>query len=165
MKRATPHSQGGFSAVELLVAIVVFGILVSMAWVAQARLLPHYRLAAATRQVVTDLRMARGKAIAQNTRFTVAFSSGGSSYSAERCTFGGGTWTCQPYALYKRGAAVDGSAQTIGLPSSVVSSTAITVVFDPRGSVTGGGAITLAIPGASVSRTVSINLSGLITVS
>lgn len=163
--------RDGLSAIELIVAIVIFSTLASIAWLAQARLLPHYRLSTAVRQVVTDLRLARSKAISHNTRLTVAFASGGSSYEAQRCTVSGTpptlTYTCLPYALYRRGSATSGAAEPIDLPGTVVSSTTATLTFEPRGVISSSGptAIVFSVPNAGISRTVTINLAGLITVS
>jgi prepilin-type N-terminal cleavage/methylation domain-containing protein len=159
MQRSRRTSRG-FSAIELIVAIGLFAVLVTLTALAQSRLLPHYRLSTATRQVITDLRLLRSKAITQNTQFRMTFTAGGGSYSAERLV--GGSF--QQYALYQRGAATSGSIRPIDLPSSVTTTSAVTVTFEPRGTVTTGGSppIVLSAPGPRT-RSLSINIAGLIT--
>jgi prepilin-type N-terminal cleavage/methylation domain-containing protein len=63
----------GFTLVEVLVAMGVAGILMGIATPAFYQLLPGIRLASATRQVATDLQLARMRAISQRTPITVAF--------------------------------------------------------------------------------------------
>ncbi len=155
------RQRRGFSAVELVVAIGIFALLVTFAVVAQSRLLPHYRLSTATRQVVTDLRLLRGKAIAQNMTFRMVFATNSSTYRAER--FNPGTNAFDSYALYVRGSTTAVSPQPIELPTTVQTSSAVTVTFDPRGSVTTTAPITLSAPGPRT-RSLSINIAGLITI-
>ena len=128
---------------------------------AQARLVPNYRLSAATRQVVTDLRMLRAKAIAQNSSFRMVFAANSNEYHAERLT-PPSTWN--QYALYKHGTTTEGSTVGVGMPSTVVTTAAVTVTFEPRGLVTTTGTITLRVPGPRT-RQVSINSAGLMTIS
>ena len=94
--------SGGFSVLELLVVIGIGALLASYATLGQSSLLPHYRLSAATRQVVTDLRLLRAKAIAQNNRFRMVLAANSNAYHAERFNAATNAW--EPYALYGRGA-------------------------------------------------------------
>jgi prepilin-type N-terminal cleavage/methylation domain-containing protein len=155
------RERRGFSAIELVVAMGIFALLVTFAVVAQSRLLPHYRLSAGTRQVVTDLRLLRGKAIAQNMTFRMVFAANSNTYRAER--FNPGTNAFDNYALYVRGSTTAGSPQPIELPSTVQTTAAVTVTFEPRGTVTTTAPITLSAPGPRT-RSLSINLAGLITI-
>jgi type IV fimbrial biogenesis protein FimU len=162
MRPSSKRRPRGFTAIELIVAIGLFGVVVTFTVLAQSRLLPHYRLSTATRQVITDLRLLRSKAITQNAPFRMVFTAGGGSYSAERLV--AGTW--QQYALYQRSAATSGSVRSIDLPSTVTTTSAVTVTFEPRGTVTTGGSppIALSAPGPRT-RTLSVNIAGLITTS
>lgn len=156
--------SGGFSVLELIVVIGIGALLASYATLAQSSLLPHYRLSAATRQVVTDLRLLRAKAIAQNNSFRMVLAANSNAYHAER--FNAATSAWEQYALYGRGAMTGGTAQPVELPTSIVTTSAVEVTFEPRGTVTTGGSppITLSAPGPR-SRTLAINLAGLITIS
>ena len=57
------RNRAGWTAIELLVAVGILGIFMTLAVVSQSQLLPNYRLSSATRQVVTDVRLLRAKAI------------------------------------------------------------------------------------------------------
>jgi len=70
----------GFSIIELLVAIAIGGILVSVAWVRMSTLVPIYRLEGAARAVAADIQKARGRAIAENKCFLVHFDPVGKTY-------------------------------------------------------------------------------------
>ncbi len=63
----------GFSVVEMLLTIAVGLIILAIAIPSFLSWLPGLRLSSAARQVATDLQVARMKAIAQNTAYTVTF--------------------------------------------------------------------------------------------
>lgn len=153
-------ARGGFSLVELVVAIGIFALVVTLATVVQSKLLPHYRLQSATRQVMTDIRLARQKAIAQNAQFRITFTAGGNSYAAERLV--SGIW--EPYPLYRRGAATSLAAAPIEMPSTVTATSNVVVQFTPRGTVTvtGSPPIVLSAPGPRT-RALSISVAGLVS--
>ena len=159
------RNKGGFTAIELMVAVGILGILMTLAMVSQSKLLPHYRLSAASRQVVTDVRLLRAKAVSQNDRFRMIFAAGEDAYRAERRNPSSGAW--EPYALYRRGAATAGSNQPVSLPSGVTIVSAIELTFHPRGTIdvsVGASPIVLSAPG-SRTRSVSVNVAGMITIS
>jgi prepilin-type N-terminal cleavage/methylation domain-containing protein len=72
---AQKHSPAiaGFTMIEVLVAISVAGILMAIAIPRFYAVLPGIRLTLATRQVATDLQLARMRAIAQRTNKTIVF--------------------------------------------------------------------------------------------
>jgi hypothetical protein len=112
---------------------------------------------------MTDLRLLRAKAIAQNNDFQMVFTANSNTYRAERFNIGTGLW--EHYALYKHGSTVEGSARPISLPSSVQTTTAVTVTFAARGTVatTGSPPLTMSVSGRT--RRLAINIAGLITIS
>ncbi len=115
--------------------------------------------------MVSDLRLLRTKSISQNGAFKMVFGAGANAYHAERRNPVSGLF--EPYALYRRGAATESDVQPISLPPSVTTTSAIEVTFEPRGTVVvtaGAAPIVLLAPGPRT-RSVSINLAGLITVS
>jgi Tfp pilus assembly protein FimT len=158
------RTEMGFSVLELIVVIGVLAVMLGLATVAQSRLLPNYRLSAATRQLATDLRMLRAKAIAQNARFRMVLTANGDTYTAERWDSGSGTWL--PYALYQRGSATSAATVPIDLPSPVTTTSATIVTFAPRGSVATTGAlpILLSAPGPRT-RALTVTVAGLISIS
>lgn len=159
------RNQRGWTILELLVAVGILGFVLSIGSLAQPKLLGNYRLSAATRQVVTDLRLLRAKAITQNARFRMIFDANSNTYRAERWSPASSTW--EQYALYRRGAATEGSAQAVSMPSSVTTTAALELTFDARGTVSissGSQPIALSVPGPRT-RNVSINVAGLISIS
>lgn len=159
------RDQRGWTLLELIVVMSILGSLVALSALAQSRLLPHYRLSAAARQVVTDLRLVRSKAVSQNDRFRMIFEAGSDSYRAERRNSASGLW--EHYSLYRRGATTAAGEQPVSLPSGVTTAAAIEVTFDPRGTVevtSGAQPIVLSVPGPRT-RSVSINVAGLISIS
>ena len=159
------RNRAGWTAIELLVAIGVLGIFMTLAVVSQSQLLPNYRLSSATRQVVTDVRLLRAKAISQNDRFRMIFAAGEGAYRAERRNPSTGAW--EPYALYRSGAATAGGNQPVSMPSGVTIASAIELTFHPRGTIdvtVGASPILLSAPGPRT-RSVSVNVAGMITIS
>jgi len=79
--RQAAFASGGFSLVELLVCICVMGFLTSMAAPYLGAVLQNYQAQAAARQLVTDLQLARMKAVAQKTNYSVTFDSANKRYT------------------------------------------------------------------------------------
>ena len=122
----------GLSLVELLVAVAVAGILGSTALLQYRRMLADWRLAAAARQVVLDLQVARMRAIAENTGHRLRFSVDAPEYARERESDAG-----RYEAL--------GMARSLPEGVAVAACTArgAAVTFRPRGQPTTYGTITL----------------------
>lgn len=73
----------GFTLVELLVALALFATLSAIAVPGYARMLARWRLDAAARQVVMDVKLARARALADTAGHRVRFPNGG-RYQHER---------------------------------------------------------------------------------
>ncbi|MGD9764294.1 MAG: Tfp pilus assembly protein FimT/FimU [Candidatus Binatia bacterium] len=84
------HRHGGFSLIELLVSVAIFGVLSALA-------LPHVDLRrqdvqSATKQVIADYRWARTRAITSGDHFAITWT-GGSAYEIQRLKENAqGTW-------------------------------------------------------------------------
>ena len=65
--------QQGFTLAEVLIAVTILGILVNIGIPTSANQLPKYRLHAATRQVMSDLLIARTQAMSQEHVVQVPF--------------------------------------------------------------------------------------------
>ncbi len=74
--------QDGFTLVEILVALTIIGILSAIAIPNWSTLLPTYALKGAARQVQSELHKTKSRAVAENTKFRLIFST--ASYSIER---------------------------------------------------------------------------------
>lgn len=133
----------GFTVLELLVAIGIASAIASVAVPGLLSWLPTLRLSAAARQVSMDLRVARTKAIAQNTSFQVSFN--GSFYVIRKCA-----GTC----------ADEGG--NILLPEGITVSASATPQFFSRG--TAGGAATITLSNGTESRRVLVSAVGRVLV-
>jgi type II secretory pathway pseudopilin PulG len=74
------HS-GGYTLTELLVLVGIIGIVLGTGVPSFFSALPSLRLSSAARQVATDLHLARIRAIAQNTSYTVTFNTSTATYT------------------------------------------------------------------------------------
>ena len=159
------RNRNGWTVIEMMVVVIILAIVISMGALAQPRLLGNYRLSAATRQVVTDLRLLRAKAISQNGRFRMIFDANSNTYRAERLNSASAAW--EPYALYRRGSDVDASQRPVSMPSGVTTTASVEVTFDPRGTVeitSGSQPITLSVSGPRTRR-IAISVAGLVSIS
>lgn len=63
----------GFTLTELMVVVAIAGVMASIAIPSYISYLPHLRLNAATRDLISDLRLARQLAVSKNATYTVNF--------------------------------------------------------------------------------------------
>jgi prepilin-type N-terminal cleavage/methylation domain-containing protein len=80
----------GFSAIELLVVIVLAALLLAWGWPRLATLANKYRLDSAAWTLATDLQKVRLRAIAEGTEFRVSFDTGAKTYQVQKSV--GGSW-------------------------------------------------------------------------
>jgi len=71
------NNKKGFTLTELLIAVALIGILSGVAVTSIKANLPQYYLSGAARQVMTDMMLARMKAVSNNAARSVTFSSTG----------------------------------------------------------------------------------------
>jgi prepilin-type N-terminal cleavage/methylation domain-containing protein len=128
------EGQKGVTLTELLMVIVCLGILMAIAapdWISRAW--PVYRLKNAARQVVSDVRLARTRAVTANRQYRLRFDPSGDAYFLEKGDLPGGSanW------------AVEGSARRFGSAGGasfsgveIAGDAEFCVVFSPTGTVT-----------------------------
>lgn len=126
------NRPAGLTLLELLVALALAAVLAAVAISQWQRVLARWRVDAAARQVVMDLKLARGRAIAESSTRRVRFSVPGGAYQHERQ---------QPSGVY----AAAGPA--IRLPDGIVVTDCTAVGtglgFRPRGYAATFGTVTL----------------------
>ena len=75
---------GGFSTIELIVALSIAGALAAMSLPRWTSLIPNYALNSATRQVQSELHQIKMRAAAENVGFQLSYLQGASAYTIQR---------------------------------------------------------------------------------
>jgi len=145
-------SRRGFTLLELLIALCIFGVLGAIAAPAYRRALAGWRLSAAARQVVLDLKIARARAILDSATHRVRFSAPGSSYQHERQ---------RPSGTYEP----TGPPTTLPADVSVIACTASGsgISFRPRGNAGAFGSVSLGNSDGDL-RAVIVDIVGRVRV-
>lgn len=133
----------GFTLAEILVVTAIFGILAAIAVPQFAALQPSFRLNGAARQVFSELMSARMKAVNENTTYTVTFPNAQTIQIV-----GSDTRTVDIQSLYS---------------GVTLSSSASTITLSARGTADVGSTIT--ITNSAGTRTVSVKITGMATIS
>ena len=153
----------GFTAIELMVTITIIGIILAAATLRQPPITHQARAMAAARQVVSDVRLVRSKAIQHNTSFRVTFTPGGSTYTVDRLNPATSTW--EDWALYGHGAGAlsPGTPRPVSLPEGTFSENAYQLQFLPRGSaviLSGDSQVNLESGTSNVKSAVTVTIAG-----
>ena len=74
------RTQRGFTAMELMIVLGIFGLVIAASWGNFQSLIRQQRLVGATNQLVTHLRLAREKAVAEGNNYIVTFRPGINDY-------------------------------------------------------------------------------------
>lgn len=147
MFQARTRSRG-FTLLELIVALGLIAVLTGTALLGYRQMLAGWRLNAAARQVVMDLKLARARAILDSTAHRVRFPVPGSTYQHERQ---------QPSGTY----VAVGPATNLPSDITVVGCTGAGsgISFRPRGHAAAFGTITLRNGGGD-QRAIVVDIVG-----
>ena len=141
MSLRTPAPSAGFSMLELVVALGVAAVAMTLAATSWQGHVAQQRLRYATAQVASDLREAQERAKADRVAYTVTFTASSSSYAIARS---GGGFT-----------------ENARLPDGVTVQASAVVTFTPFGRP--DAAHTIVVQNAQGSGTVAVNATGGIT--
>jgi len=76
--------SAGFTLIEVIIALAMFGILAAIAIPGWVSFLPTYRLSSSARQVQSELHRIKMQAVSQNVGFQLAFVDGAAAYTILR---------------------------------------------------------------------------------
>jgi len=167
--------EDGYSAVELLIALVLLGILLTLGLYNYSKQIPHYELREASRALVSDLRKIRQMAVAEGRSFTVAFYPG----QGEECdlSYAGMDAYCEEDnsdllqymlpahvhfgALGEIDSRPGCSGGCSSPPTDGISFPGDSATFNPNGTVSGMGTVYLSnAPFRNESHAVTVNITG-----
>lgn len=146
---------GGFTLIELLCALGVLAIVAATALPSWSAALPRLALDRAARQLVSEVELARVKAISRNTRVRALFDLGRAEYETQIDSEG--RFIGEGTRHLPSGVAFDAGASTR------VSGGRISITFQPRGNTVDNATIALAAnPGTH--RKVIVSAGGRVRV-
>lgn len=141
----------GFTLIEMVSTVVIIGVLAALAVPLFSKTMEKLKLNAATRDVVSDIRWARSKAIASRTQVGINFNLSSKTYTVFMDT--------DNPSLFEYSAADDSILKTYNFSGLGTMSTTFadsTVIFKPDGSATTSGQFSCQSYGGTHTRTVDV---------
>jgi prepilin-type N-terminal cleavage/methylation domain-containing protein len=130
------NNSRGVTLIELVIAVVIVSVIAAMAIPQFGRVVPRLEFKSASRDVVSDLRLARSLAIAQRTQIGLYFNSSQRQYSIFKDIANPDAFTFEAGDSLIRTVTLD---QNLSIPSC--SFTNYTIVFKPDGSASSTGGV------------------------
>ena len=158
--RDRSHSQG-LTLIELLIALVILATVAAIAAPNASRWIESYTVRKAGRQLVSDLQLAKMKAVSQGLQHRVLFDSVNKTYTIQRgnASSGSTTWAQVDIMRSLADAQNPYHANGVGLVTNFTNNV---VVFSPTGAASPAGTATLAT--TNYTRLVTVILTGRIRV-
>lgn len=147
-RRPRISSTTGFTLVELMVSISIFGLILAASAPSFSRFLQSWKLSGEVNQLATTLRMARSAAVIKNVNTVFEFNEDAGTYSYYEDTDGDGV---RDAAEFRSG--VETLDAGIHFDSHTFSTTKVT--FGPKGNANESGDITM-MNSREWTRTVSV---------
>ena len=133
----------GFTIIELMITVVIIAIVAGIAYPSFSRMSVNGNLRTAARDIMSDIAGLKGRAMAENTAFSIIFDTGNNNYSFPGMASG------KSPASFGQGI----------LLTQVAFGTGNTVSFLTRGTLSQGGNIVLTNSRGSTA-TITCNISG-----
>jgi type IV fimbrial biogenesis protein FimT len=154
----------GFTLVELLVALAIAGVLTGLALPSLKQWIEGIKVKQVARQIVTDLQLAKTRAVSEGIQYKVYFNTAAAKYYIQKGDLSSGstTWTTVGTVRELSNAANPYYARDVALSNNFPSSCPDCVIFSPTGSASPAGKVTCSSSGNS--RHVYVILSGRIRV-
>jgi type IV fimbrial biogenesis protein FimT len=150
----------GFSFVELLTVLIVLAVLAALAAPSVSLWLEDYRVRAASRQLMSDLELARMMAVTQNTQYGIFFNQAGNQYWMQSQNPVTLVWSQAGYA--RQISVVGNPAYEPGVILSFTAQGNQTIAFSPTGVAPNG--ITAMLGSTNYQRNVIVATTGRVTI-
>jgi prepilin-type N-terminal cleavage/methylation domain-containing protein len=125
MGKSNLQHHKGFSLIELIIVICVFGIIAAIAGINLHAYTLNRNLRSAARDIASDFTLCKQKAVSESKTYQIVFNIAGGSYTIQ-------TTTSNPPAVTK---SVSSFGSGITIVSAAFGGSSTTVNFDSRGTV------------------------------
>jgi prepilin-type N-terminal cleavage/methylation domain-containing protein len=145
----------GFSLIELLIVVAIFGIVASMASLAWQRIVANGALRTAARDLAADIALYRQKAVGKSETYIISFDTGNNSYTITDTTPKATT----PSDIDETDDDNTKLPSAFGSGCALIVPTVNTITIQARGLFDLGGSVTMANTRGSTA-TITVNAAG-----
>jgi type II secretion system protein H len=159
--RRGKNAQQGLTLIEVLVAVVIIGIAAALAAPNFSSWIENYSIRTAGRQLVSDLQLAKMKAVSHGVQHRVSFNVAGKSYTIEQgdSSSGSTTWVQVDATRALANEQNPYYAKGISIGTNFASDR---VIFSPVGTASPAGTVTLST--TNYTRLVRVVLTGRVRI-